>query len=399
MAQINLITSLIGKEDIAFGDGFVEDQPDDRELTKLNASHIPLSEEGAQALNLSGVPTVEVALKAIASKSGSSGSSSGSGVSLSQVQTLVATKADKSVVEAHIANTSIHGGGSSGGLTTTQVNSLIEAKVAPVATDLVDHKATVHLTTSGVNSLIDAKVNPVVSSVASKADASALASKANVSDLASKADASALANKADVSALAGKMNTSDLSTAIADYLAANPPSVVGMVPVGAIIAWHKNLLATALTLPSQFVECNGQKLNDVQSPFNGQWMPDLNNQRRFLRGDTISGTPEDASVGSHTHTATIAAHQHNLYYATDASGNVIPDGESKIVGTTNTANMVLTSPAVPTPALAGRTASATATSNRNIVTDSATPAISVAINSVDENRPKNMGVVWIMRVK
>ncbi len=76
-------------------------------------------------------------------------------------------------------------------------------------------------------------------------------------------------------------------------------------PIGAIIAWHKNLSFTP-DLPYGWVECNGQTLNDGESPYNLQAMPDLNSTPpgiypppngggRFLRGSSHSGDYQNAS--------------------------------------------------------------------------------------------------------
>jgi len=45
-------------------------------------------------------------------------------------------------------------------------------------------------------------------------------------------------------------------------------------------------------LSANWAECNGQVLSDVQSPLNGQTLPDLNGAggpQRFLRGARVSG--------------------------------------------------------------------------------------------------------------
>ena len=60
-------------------------------------------------------------------------------------------------------------------------------------------------------------------------------------------------------------------------------------PVGCVSGCLKSL---APALPGTWVECNGQLLNDVQSPLNGQTLPDLNGAggpQRFLRGAATSG--------------------------------------------------------------------------------------------------------------
>ena len=71
-------------------------------------------------------------------------------------------------------------------------------------------------------------------------------------------------------------------------------------PTGTILAWDKTLIGE-LILPHGWVECNGQVINDTESPLSGKTIPDLNGQNRFLRGNTVSqGTGGSATV-SHTH--------------------------------------------------------------------------------------------------
>ena len=73
------------------------------------------------------------------------------------------------------------------------------------------------------------------------------------------------------------------------------------LPIGAILAWAKTL-AGAPSLPTGFVQCDGQTLSDADSPLNGQVMPALNAANRMLKGATTSG----ATGGQATHTHTIA---------------------------------------------------------------------------------------------
>ena len=82
----------------------------------------------------------------------------------------------------------------------------------------------------------------------------------------------------------------------------------GIVPVGAIIAWHKSFSHTP-SLPPEFVECHGQTLSDPQSAYDGAVIPNLNTtssggKKSFLRGSATSG----ATGGSdrHTHDGTTA---------------------------------------------------------------------------------------------
>jgi hypothetical protein len=62
-------------------------------------------------------------------------------------------------------------------------------------------------------------------------------------------------------------------------------------PVGCLKAWLKNFPGVP-ALSVSWAECNGQVLNDAQSPLNGQTLPDLNGAtgpQRFLRGASVSG--------------------------------------------------------------------------------------------------------------
>jgi photosystem II stability/assembly factor-like uncharacterized protein len=77
-------------------------------------------------------------------------------------------------------------------------------------------------------------------------------------------------------------------------------STPGVVPIGGVTAWVKSFPNTP-PLPSSFVECNGQILNDSNSPYNGQTIPNVNGAsggtQRFLRGSVTSGS----TGGSETH--------------------------------------------------------------------------------------------------
>ena len=82
---------------------------------------------------------------------------------------------------------------------------------------------------------------------------------------------------------------------------------VGYVPIGSIISWAKDIPGTP-SLPDNFVECNGQTLNDPDSPLHGQVIPDLNSENRFLRGSSTSGN----TGGSETHSHSISTPIHAL---------------------------------------------------------------------------------------
>lgn len=67
-------------------------------------------------------------------------------------------------------------------------------------------------------------------------------------------------------------------------------------PVGTILAWHK-AFANTPSLTDNWVECNGQVLSDADSVYDGQTIPDLNGDERFLRGNAISGTENAYDYG------------------------------------------------------------------------------------------------------
>jgi len=74
---------------------------------------------------------------------------------------------------------------------------------------------------------------------------------------------------------------------------------LAQTPVGAIIAWHKNATAN-LALSDHWLECNGQTVNDTESPFHGLPLPNLNTTNLFLRGAPASGATGGASTHTHT---------------------------------------------------------------------------------------------------
>ena len=86
-------------------------------------------------------------------------------------------------------------------------------------------------------------------------------------------------------------------------------------PIGGVIAWLKSLTGVPATLPSGWVECNGQTLSDSDSPLNGQVIPNLNasggGTQRFLRGATTSGTTGGADSVTLT-TTELPAHTHTI---------------------------------------------------------------------------------------
>ena len=86
---------------------------------------------------------------------------------------------------------------------------------------------------------------------------------------------------------------------------------IGIVPIGSIIAWAKSISNTPPLLPN-FVQCDGQTMSDGDSPLNGQVIPNLNGNNRFLRGNSTSGGTGGA-----------ATHNHRLPHNNDFDGGVI----------------------------------------------------------------------------
>lgn len=83
-----------------------------------------------------------------------------------------------------------------------------------------------------------------------------------------------------------------------------------LVPIGSIIPWAKSITGVP-ALSINFVECNGQVLNDPTSPLNGQTIPNLNGYggttKRFLRGSTSGGSTGGSDTNDHSHSVTIPA--------------------------------------------------------------------------------------------
>jgi len=72
------------------------------------------------------------------------------------------------------------------------------------------------------------------------------------------------------------------------------------VPIGTILSWAKTLTGVP-ALPTGFVECDGGVLSDAESPLNGQTIPDLNGDNRFLRGNSTSGGTGGTDDATHDH--------------------------------------------------------------------------------------------------
>jgi hypothetical protein len=142
-------------------------------------------------------------------------------------------------------------------------------------------------------------------------------------------------------------------------------SACGMIPIGGVTAWMKNLTGTP-ALPVNFVECNGQLLSDTESIYDNVTIPNLNGLNYFLRGNATSG----GVGGEETHLLTAAesgvpAHTHSLTcYDPGTTAAKVGWG-----GTSNTQSGI---------------------TNANTAADA---------SSAHENRPPFMNCVWVMRIK
>jgi hypothetical protein len=90
-------------------------------------------------------------------------------------------------------------------------------------------------------------------------------------------------------------------------------------PVGSIMSWAKSITGVP-ALPSGWVECNGQTLSDVDSPLNGQVIPNLNDGD-FLYGASASGaTKTENYLPGHTHNVPVFASGGVALQTNSASG-------------------------------------------------------------------------------
>jgi hypothetical protein len=150
-------------------------------------------------------------------------------------------------------------------------------------------------------------------------------------------------------------------------------------PIGSIIFWHKSLTGIPGTLPLGWVECNGQTISDSESPINGQVIPNINGDGRFIRGSEISGTTQVSQNKSQTLTGNGTL-----------DINVKNDGGNAISPLVN---------------LGGSSYGQLSASGpwgidaAKISSNDIAAKLSLAAGSPDESRPINISMVAIMRIK
>jgi len=184
-----------------------------------------------------------------------------------------------------------------------------------------------------------------------------------------------------------------------------PISGFGIVPIGSIIAWHKSFPSTP-ALPDGWVECNGQTLNDPASAYHGQMIPNLNGESLFLRGANLSGTMQEDQMQSHTHID--SGHDHTASTDSDGTHNhhmpaVVKDtGGNYGVPVSGLGGLGLTWPGfngTPTPQTTNNGAHTHGIPTDNAVLGDPEASTQGTSRHGAETRPKNMSVVWIMRIK
>ena len=105
--------------------------------------------------------------------------------------------------------------------------------------------------------------------------------------------------------------------------------------VGTIKAWHKSMTGMpSNSLTAFWVECDGSTLSDTESPFNGQTVPDLNGDHRFLRGNDTSG--DTGGTETHTHSNSTG------------SDDIAQAGDTKVTFHDTTGNLYQTTSATGT---------------------------------------------------
>lgn len=162
----------------------------------------------------------------------------------------------------------------------------------------------------------------------------------------------------------------------------SPISTRGSAPIGTIMAISKSLSSGLVDLQGQWAPCNGQLLSDPGSPMNGKTLPNLNGSKLFLRG-TKSGTDQfkagvikDDQMQTHSHVSLGHTHGGGLTHtggAVKKSAANAPGGSSAILGAVFSAIAKFG----PPTALAG----------------------DPTVFTGDETRPKNMSVIWIIKIR
>jgi len=158
-----------------------------------------------------------------------------------------------------------------------------------------------------------------------------------------------------------------------------------LTPVGSIVAWMGAEYA-GVAIPTGWQLCDGSLIND--GPMKGNNTVDLNGEGRFLRGGESPGTLQDDAVQNHKHTVsdpghthTDSGHKHQFYY-TRPYGHMGDNANDR------------------NQAYPGTDSEYTEKGKANI--QKSTTGVRVGdVTSARKNvetRPKNMAILWIIRI-
>lgn len=136
-------------------------------------------------------------------------------------------------------------------------------------------------------------------------------------------------------------------------------------PIGTVNSWLKSFTNTP-TLPFGWVECNGQTLSDADSVYDGQTIPDLNGDNRFLRGNATSGDTGGSEEHNHQWTQDNSTSTSRTW---EADGSTVKNLNTRAFGATG-----------------GPIIGLNLDQNNSYTKDT-------------DTKPPYYGVVWIMRVK
>ena len=155
-------------------------------------------------------------------------------------------------------------------------------------------------------------------------------------------------------------------------------------PIGSIVAWVYKLDDTGeeAQLPAGWVKCNGATITDDKSRWYGKRVPDLNGERRFLRGGPDSSVLnlEDDQLQDHEHSFYDPGHTHRYYdkYPGDSAHGYMGPG---VWGDKKHDRWDLSH------------SSTTGKKTTGIRVNGVTSA-----RHGDETRVKNMNIIWIIRI-
>jgi hypothetical protein len=192
----------------------------------------------------------------------------------------------------------------------------------------------------------------------------------NVGDLTASQVATALGMSTTDELPEGNTNLYFTDQRAVDAVQATPP-VADLTPIGTILCWQKDFAGTP-TISDTWAEMDGSVLNDDDSPYDGQLIPDWNTNGRFLRGGLVSGVEQDD--------------------ATDVNGLISDSGGAHVHTEQRPQNINVNT----------RQQGGNAGRNQSITTVNTGSAgdHSHTLTSTDtETRPINVSCVWIIRIK